>query len=260
MVLASVCVPAGLAAQHATGSVVTAPEYEGCNLCHGTHPERSEDYGLRTGDGGPIAGAPGLGGASKSCLRCHSTSSERLRQPEFSAAPMAAVDGKYLQYDLTDDHPLGQVGRRSILDEGSAVGDPRKSLRANVVMGRGFEETGEVECTLCHNPHDRHSIVPGPEEQKVLCGSCHEPATYAFEGHPSLACGNCHDLHGGQEGNLLAEPTSTVLCNSCHEAGGVGVSQRLEGSGSAAIVLPPAPRGHTRAPEGDCVSCHRLHE
>ena len=257
---ALVCLPAIADAQHATGSAVTGAQYDGCTLCHGSHPIQSDGYALRSGDLGGIATAPGLGTASRSCLRCHSTASERVRQPEFSSAPVASVGGKFLQFDLSNDHPLGRVGSASILDEGSGLEDPVRGLGGSVVLSGGFYDFAQIECTLCHDPHEEYSIIPGPEEQKVLCGSCHDPATYAFESHTSLACGNCHSLHGGYTGDLLAEPTSTVLCQSCHETGGVSSFFSVRSGTSAAVALPPAPRGHARPPDGECTSCHRLHE
>ena len=251
--LVALCVPTCLEAQHPTGAAMLAPEYEGCNLCHGPHS------GQR--NGGSIAGAPGLGAASRSCLRCHWTASERMRQPEFSAVP-TAVHGKYLQYDLTDDHPLGQVSRQSILEDTSPLVDPTRSLRATVLVGPGVNDNdlGQIECILCHDPHDRHSVIPRTEELGILCGTCHDPASYAFAGHTSLACGNCHSLHGGHDGRLLAERTSTVLCQSCHESGGMSLTESLDVSPTAVVQLPPAPRGHERAPEGECISCHQLHK
>jgi len=256
----ALCVPTVLHGQHPTGSTVPGVQYEGCNLCHGPHVGgRSDGYNLRAGDSGGMATAPGLGAASRSCLRCHSSVSERLRQPEFSGSSVAGVDGRFLQYDLSDDHPLGQIQRNSILDDGTTLEDPTRALRGSSALGR-FDEVGKIECTLCHDPHEEYSIVPGPEEQKILCGSCHDAATYSLESHASLACGNCHSLHGGHTGDLLAEPTSTILCQSCHETGGVSASFSMERSASATVALPPAPRGHSRPPEGECTSCHRLHE
>ncbi|MGW8283595.1 MAG: hypothetical protein ACWGON_09875, partial [Gemmatimonadota bacterium] len=112
-ILVFILVSAGsLQAQHAERDpTIQAGEEQGCVLCHGGHPGGG-GYGLRV-DGVPGADvqAPGLGNTSRSCLRCHSTATQRGKQPEFRGGFSDRGTGRFLGLDLGDDHPLGRMQR-----------------------------------------------------------------------------------------------------------------------------------------------------
>ena len=253
-------VPAGLAAwtparaQHAeAAAAVVSPEASGCDMCHTPHVGGgASEYGLRVDDIPVMQTAPGgLGTVSRSCLRCHATPDLRARQPGFKGnARSAAAGGKYLQLNLADDHPLGRTDRSRWpqLDDGWA--DWNGSRARSGLLPEAGAGASSLECTTCHEPHSRTASSPDPRRQQLLCGSCHDPARYGAQSHSPLACSDCHQLHGGTETTLLAEPTADLLCVSCHSPGG---SNRR----SSGAVRPP--QGHTEPPRGSCNDCHIVH-
>jgi predicted CXXCH cytochrome family protein len=249
-------------AQHAeVAAAVSAPEASGCGLCHTSHNAGARRFGLRldgtsTFEATLAPGSEGPGVVSRSCLRCHSTPDVRALQPGFKgrAVPEAA-GGKYLSLDLSDDHPVGRVTRSDWLKtpDPAALAQPRARRNPNPISGLGPEAVA-VECTTCHDPHDRTSAAPGREEQARLCGSCHDAIRYALRQHTAVACTDCHRLHGGEQLNLLAEPTADLLCRSCHDPALAAVARREK-----LAALPTAPRGHSQPPDGSCLDCHTVH-
>jgi hypothetical protein len=251
-----------LSAQHAeTDPTVQNLDEQGCVLCHGGHPGGG-GYGLKIGQvPGAEAQAPGLGNVSKSCLRCHASASLRERQPEFRGR-FDSDRGRFLGVDLADDHPLGRFdsGTTGSLN---AWRSPEQTASFKV-SGFGFAGGPDaVECVLCHDPHDRTGALPGPFEQQEICGSCHETLLVTDINHVQLACTDCHKLHGGRRGDLLAaSPTVDMTCNTCHAPAG-GASVVLERRDD---LLDPTSRGvgaapsHTPPRDGDCVDCHTQHQ
>lgn len=261
--LLALALPAALRAQHAPGLVpragaAEAPEAGDCGLCHGSHAEGGQaGYGLRTDDVPGLAlQAPGLGRASLSCLRCHSTPGLRSRQPEFAGRPPAAKAGAFLSLDLADDHPVGRIRGDGLVSTGDrprpgglGPAGRRMSLRA---IGPGA--TAEIQCTTCHDPHERTASLPSAETQRRLCGACHEPARYSLRRHAELACSDCHALHGGADERLLREGGEEPLCRSCHDG-----AARPRG-GIARTIAPRIDPGHGASGGGSCLTCHPAHD
>lgn len=268
MLLAQLTGPAatGVLAQHA--SVATGdPSVDACTLCHGSHNTGFSEANLKSG-GVPeiVVDAPGIGPASQSCLRCHATAALRGVQAEFQESASASGTGRYLEYDLTDDHPLGRFDvarlnerrRVSPASYGEVIRIRPRPLR--------FETGSVIECTTCHDPHDRRGVLPAVEEERMLCTSCHEPGRYAFGGgHAELPCSGCHVMHGGHETELLAELTSGRVCASCHEESGSAALPDIESATALrraqifASIAPPSSQVHLDPPEGECVDCHAPH-
>jgi predicted CXXCH cytochrome family protein len=244
-------------AQHAQAAA--PPDLNGCAMCHTSHGDAAgSSYALRVDDipgvrTAPSSRSPGLSTVSRSCLRCHATPSLRSRQPGFEGrARSAAAGGKYLQLDLSDDHPLGRAAPSAWpqLDDKWPGRKPLKDAGLRATPGG---EAASVECTTCHDPHSRNPGPPNVAQQQMLCGSCHEPARYSIKQHSSLVCSDCHLLHGGSETTLLAEPAADLLCRSCHDPG----SAPGRRAGGAAPLR--GPRGHVEPPRGTCTDCHAVH-
>jgi predicted CXXCH cytochrome family protein len=260
--------PGPLGGQHPDQLVQgLALENTGCGFCHGSHPEdrlgisAGGSYALRTGFlpqlwGQDSPGATDPSPVSRSCLRCHVSQNVRARQPEFvGGAAVSVAEGIYLQTDLSDDHPLGRVTDRSRGLVDTSVRDPR--ITRSPILGNRLDPFDDhtLECTTCHDPHDRFGGVPDNEAQRRLCGGCHEWTLHRGPGHRSLACTDCHGMHGGSELALLAKRDPDLVCNTCH--GGIPVS--LEKWRGENISLQ-APRGHFQPPAGRCITCHPVHD
>lgn len=255
--------------QHALTSDTPVPaESEGCNLCHGSHgSERGyrSSMLLKSSDvPGLSVQASGVGPVSRSCLRCHSTSSLRAGQVEFRAAPQAVGGGAYLHADLGDDHPIGRfdgVGQSTISGFPSGAGVNATGIAG--IPGTGYD--GSIECTSCHDPHRRQGALPSPSEEQALCTSCHDPGRYGFGSHTDLPCTSCHGIHGGYGVDLLTEATPDGLCTSCHQQGAAPSMSTVSNPSRrdrlfASESLPPAPPGHVGDQEGSCTDCHAQHE
>lgn len=231
-----------------------SPEHDTCNMCHGAHTDGSAPYTLRTGE--PLgwtysaSSGTGPGPLSQSCLRCHSTPDGRARQRDVAAsAPVLAPQARYLGSDLGDDHPLGRIssdwGRPGGASNSGAPDRWNAELfDRNGPLGGPVAES--LECTTCHDPHDRAGGTAEPERERALCGGCHDPLRYDLSGHTSAACSDCHRLHSGHQPSLLAEPSADVLCLSCHDPGG-------------SRTRAAAPRGHIEPQSKSCISCHSVH-
>lgn len=254
-----------LAAQHAElDPTIQATEAQGCALCHGGHPG-GHGYGLRVDDvPGAETQAPGLGSVSRSCLRCHSTASQRERQPEFRGRFSNRGTERFLGMDLGNDHPLGRMqegGATASLNAWSANGQTY-SFQVTAPGYAGGPDA--VECTLCHDPHDRAGSLPDPLEQREICSSCHDATLFLDLAHPDLACTDCHRLHGGRPGDLLATtPDSRRTCLVCHDPSGDGAwawsLDERPAELDPSIRGVGAPHAHVPARDGDCVDCHTQH-
>jgi len=247
----ALCVGTAARAQHAEGTLGD----RGCDLCHGPHSRGQPGaYNLKTADvsvwlGPGVVG--GLGAVSSSCLRCHVSVAMRERQPELADRQLVGASrATYLGFDLSGHHPLGKVDLtlRSGLP-------PRGAPAASGAVGLSALGGDRIECTRCHDPHDRARTVPGHHEQAGLCGQCHDAGTYLL-GHESAACSDCHRLHRGMPGPLLREASTERLCRSCHDPA-LGASPV---NMAPVLQLPTAHAGlgHATSP-GRCETCHEVH-
>lgn len=267
MACLAVTAPYRLYAQHA--SVTTGdPSADTCLLCHGSHDSGYNQATLKSGGVPDVAmDAPGIGPASQSCLRCHVTPSVRAVQPEFQESAPATTTSRFLELDLTDDHPLGRfdIARLKDRNRESPISATEASRMRPLMFGS--EDGAVLECTGCHDPHDRRGPLPSIEEERTLCTNCHDAARYAFGGvHTELPCSGCHLMHGGFDRELLAEPDPDRICVSCHEQTGPTVAA---GNASPAalrrvqiftMIVPPTSQAHLDPPDGSCVDCHSPHE
>jgi predicted CXXCH cytochrome family protein len=198
---------------------------------------------------------PQLDAISRSCLRCHLTDDVREVQPEFApGAPSGANERGMLGLDLTDDHPVGGLEAGAAFKATPATPDPvlrdvfqSRSLNPSL-SGRG------LSCATCHDPHDRFGGKVQPEAEAVLCADCHPGQSHSPSDHVSLVCSDCHALHAGHGDRLMREPTTGLLCDSCHDPTGVSTASR-----EPRPTLPHAPPRHDENADQDCLTCHTTH-
>ncbi len=267
--------PDALHAQHVEEPGVVDSDLGKCRLCHSAHVSSMQPYLLRTDAG--AAGSypsPGLDGSSESCLRCHWTSALRDEQPEFliPADPLAT---SYLGPQLGDDHPLGLQGgggpggTAPLTSMGALTAeDPLASPVASVtpMFAVGLAPDGSIQCYSCHEPHAPGSaMIPDMVEQLTLCELCHVAVMPEPSEHTSLACTDCHELHGGAMPGLMRDPDTNAVCLTCHGttptfsimAGTTGFSGTSDGE--VPLSVTTAPVGHESPPPGECIACHPQH-
>jgi predicted CXXCH cytochrome family protein len=259
--LSAVQVPAF--AQHDDISVTT-PERSssGCVLCHASHDAGPTVKSLRID---PLVAseysAAGLSPASLSCLRCHSTWSARLRQPEYvnlgvAPSPGGKLFGTYLQ----DDHPVGEASRPGL----PMRGDDADPWSSSVGIGSVVPSPGThvPECNTCHDPHSRNGLLIAPEEEHFFCGACHDRTQASSTTHTNVPCTGCHALHNASSTKLLAEHDVDRLCLSCHTAAGVPSLSRNYSERRAellSMLAVPRTNMHGESRSDRCTGCHLPH-
>lgn len=259
--------PTVLVAQHPqTSDDTPVLAASGCDYCHGAHVGPRSRFTLRLGDDDwPTeieawlqTQAPGAGAVSASCARCHLGQGLRERQPEISDLGVAQPsDGAlYLPLAPGASHPLGDVNLLIPRSVGRRGAPSRRQLESPLQFDT---RTMVIECTECHDPHDRLSPIPDASEQRLICGECHRGGEYLQHEHVTLACSDCHDLHRGKDDTrLLRQPTPDLLCLSCHGSADLSALSAAPGrrrvSPGAAAAAAPA-----HGPEGACTECHVPH-
>mgnify|MGYP001821984089 CR=1 FL=1 len=262
-------------AQHVETPGIVDPDLGKCRLCHRSHVSATSPYLLQV-DGGSAGTypSPGLDGSSESCLRCHWTASLRDQQTEFivPADPFATT---YLGPRLGDDHPLGHQGgsgpggtdllaSMGVLTEEDRL--PSPGGMSVPLFNVSLAPDGSIQCFTCHEPHAPGSaMVPDMIEQITLCELCHVPYMPSPNEHTSLACTDCHRLHGGSMPGLMRDPDTNAVCLTCHSttpafsimAGTTGFGGTS--GGGVPLSVTSAPVGHELPPPGDCIACHPQH-
>ena len=247
-------------AQHFIELSVSLPDSQsGCALCHGTHASSAAPHLLKTGDdvGWQMSNqSAGVSSISRSCLRCHTTPERRARQSEFALLSGQLQTGRYLQLDLTDDHPMGRLDRIVQFPRAASLRRPTRQRSGQGVILTKTAEASVLDCTSCHDAHRRTGGVTTAEQQRI-CGECHESGKYHVQDHATLACSDCHDLHGGGRGPLLAAQNEVVLCTACHDplAASVGFQSRRPAPAIDLLRHGSKQRGM----ESPCMGCHEIH-
>jgi predicted CXXCH cytochrome family protein len=263
-----------LAAQHVEEPGIVDPSLGTCRLCHRAHVSSMQPYLLlMDSEAMGTYPSPGIDGSSESCLRCHWTAALRDQQSEF-LAPADPLATSYLGPQLGDDHPIGRQGGGSgsggtdpLASMGSLTEDPLASPAGMSVplFNVSLAPDGSIQCFTCHEPHAPGStIVPDMIEQLTLCEVCHVPYMPSPTEHTSLACTDCHRLHGGAMPGLLRDPDTNAVCLTCHSttptfllmAGDVTAGSM---DGGVPLSVTSAPVGHELPPPGECIACHPQH-
>lgn len=253
-----------VSAQHIEEPGIVDPDLGKCRLCHRAHLSTMAPYLLLVDDGGTFP-SPGLDGSSESCLRCHWTSTLRERQPEF-IVPADPLATSYLGPQLGDDHPLGRQaggGGPSGSEPLSSMGalteeDPLASpVAAGLpLFDASLAPDGTIQCFTCHEPHaPGPMMIPDMMEQLTLCEVCHVPYMPSPNEHTSLACTDCHRLHGGSKPGLMRDPDTNTVCLTCHSTT-PSFAATAEG---VPLTVNSAPVGHEIPPPGECIACHPQH-
>lgn len=123
----------------------------------------------------------------------------------------------------------------------------------------------EVDCTLCHNPHDSTNVKLLVNEPETLCLTCHDPienvSLTCKVKHGALAlqkkCLNCHNPHATENEHLLVKP-AFELCMDCHGKDGLTnhVGKPLP---NMRTLLANNPEQHGPVASKDCTACHLPH-
>lgn len=250
-------------AQHTNISLGGASA-NGCAVCHTSHPGRTSTHTLildRNLSGGGAwlrHQAVGVTASSLSCLRCHTDASVRQQQPEFTRHAAVAPERTFLGFDLGDDHVMGVYDPlMGAYSHGARdPSDPRGAEGAPAILG---DTAIVIECTTCHDPHDRVSATPDAGRQRLVCGSCHDLSTYVPRHHAGQACSDCHAVHGSLQAGLLVGRGPEETCGRCHGGLSVGPTD-VRGGFLAAATGPRMPLSGDHEMSADCTRCHQAHE
>jgi predicted CXXCH cytochrome family protein len=234
-----------------------------CMDCHlRKHEERMRVPEAMAGSGvGEVAPSSAFAGtlrpghaADAGCLECHSSREQRAeRAAESPDRVLTMASGAFLGLDLKDDHPLGDGRSRPTWSRDLLGGErpwgPREAVLAS---DRLVERTDPARCVDCHDLHDPFDSRRPPGSERVLCLGCHDQSYYAFRGHISTSCLDCHVMHDAPGATLLKARRSDDLCAACHQ--GAATFSDLE-------VDPGlhGPPGHDDVRVGRCSECHRIH-
>jgi predicted CXXCH cytochrome family protein len=131
-------------------------------------------------------------------------------------------------------------------------------------------------CLDCHKLHEPEADSFLADNQRVLCGGCHESIQQRAEHstkHDPFAkgkCESCHATHASTDRHMLKKDEEK-LCKTCHRLGTVEMSSKhknipLSGEGCSTCHDPHStaqarsglmlPVLHSPFEDGDCSSCH----
>lgn len=273
----------------------------GVAQCEGCHVTHSGPAGVPVVEDGLLLGA----NATDTCLRCHATASGNTWGTD-ALAPGPIYGGGafvFLTEDNLNDSRDGsdptqwigghRAGHNVISLERGTLADPE-----NAVAPGGSYPSSSLQCTSCHDPHDRggnYRMLYGSDfpdasvEGFVFTYSSAAPEAVgiALDGPPESDahhnayvrgmaewCGNCHGGVNIHEGTLSRffqhpgdQPLGTELSVNYNDYQGTGEPQ---GPGTDAYVVhvpvedpfesSTSFRGPVRAGARlMCLSCHRAH-
>ncbi len=206
-----------------------------CTACHTGATEH-----MATEGEGPIfsfAGSPAEN--SQVCLGCHSDNHSRFANSDHAKAGLDCLD-------CHDSHAREPREASALFDLGDRPSATCAECHNTVFAQFGATERGHrieegvLECTSCHNPHERSARVALGGFKQQQCAQCHvdKNGPWVFE-HPAgrtEGCASCHSPHGSPNRHMLNFQAVAEQCYSCH-----------------AVV----PGFHTRfTEESQCTSCH----
>jgi predicted CXXCH cytochrome family protein len=238
------------------GEITAAAESRICLFCHTTKRQRKDVPILwnrrikpthykpyRSSTLAANVGQPT--GASRVCLSCHDGTialgaiiSRRTEVP-FKGG-IRFIPGQRpsrLGTDLSDDHPVSFVYDSGlILQKGELV---HPALLPSQVK---LDETGQLQCTTCHNPHeDLHGkFLVMPNRHSALCTACHKEDGWDSSSHSLSDAqwnGNGMDPWPRTDYQTVAENG----CENCHRSHSAGRHERLL---------------HYSFEEDNCLVCH----
>jgi predicted CXXCH cytochrome family protein len=123
----------------------------------------------------------------------------------------------------------------------------------------------EVDCTLCHNPHDSMKVKLLVNDVDALCMTCHDPIKNVVSSckvhHDAVSsdkkCLNCHNPHASEHEHLLIK-SAVDLCMDCHGKDGL---KNHDGKllPNMKTLLAQNPEQHGPVATKECTACHLPH-
>ena len=117
-------------------------------------------------------------GSSKLCLSCHDGTvalgmvRSRRQRIRFAGGVTTMPEGRAnLGNDLSDDHPISFKYDKDLVERNPELRDP-----STIVEQVRLDESGEIQCDTCHDPHDDkfgHFLVMD-NKGAALCVACHK--------------------------------------------------------------------------------------
>ncbi len=231
-------------------------------------------------------------GVSRLCLSCHdgTVALGSLRvPPKAGPVTLPPLRGRAsLGTDLSDDHPVSFVYDLALaLKQGQLV-DP-----AALTKGVRLDNTKQLQCTACHDPHDDRyrKLLRTDDKSAGLCTSCHRQRNWTGSTHATSSaswrgagtnpwpgtpfttvmengCENCHWPHSAPHPErLLSSAQERAVCLVCHT--GSVASKNLEQEFLKISGHPIASSDWTHEPREDpntmprhvaCEDCHNPHQ
>jgi len=161
------------------------------------------------------------------CQTCHAGEHPGFAASEHARAGLACTDC----HDVHGrDHGRWPLQKEITVYDGSALQSEAPSAtcaRCHADVFAEFEYTnrhrlqeGIIQCTSCHDPHERQNRMALGGFNHERCGRCHtdKGGPYVFE-HGSLrveGCSACHTPHGSPNRHMLIFQAVAELCYSCH--------------------------------------------
>ncbi len=218
------------------GQVKAQAERQVCIFCHAPHNTAGEQplwnrglsaasyqiYQSSTLDAN--VGQPT--GSSKLCLSCHD-GTIALGSVLTRAARIAMSGGDYipagltnLGTDLSDDHPIS-----FFYTSGLAASDQQLASPAALPDAVKLDQTGQLQCTSCHDPHDNSEgdFMVMKHSFGALCTACHQMDGWSVSAHRSSGAVVTGVPAGDWPFNTVAENA----CRSCHRAHTAAGRERL---------------------------------
>ncbi len=230
-------------------------------------------------------------GASRLCLSCHdgTLALGAIRKLEGGARPALGplTGAAVLGTDLSDDHPVSFV-----YDAQLAVRVPELADPTLLPHGVRLDETGQLQCTSCHDPHEdrRPKFLVLEQRFGELCLACHRLRDWPSSAHATSAatwngagtnpwpedgfttvaenaCDGCHRPHAaGHPERLLTAAREEDVCFACH--GGTVAQADLRREFRKPSVHPIDATTDVHQPREDpltmprhveCADCHEPH-
>ncbi len=232
------------------GRLHAASESRVCVFCHATHNTMGmrplwnrelSPASYRIYDSSTLDARPGQPtGVSKLCLSCHDgtialgsvlSHSDRIRISGGDYIPSGLTN---LGTDLSDDHPISFFYAGGLASSDHQLVDPA-TLPDEITL----DETGQLQCTACHDPHKNRygDFLVTPFEHGMLCTACHRMDGWTSCSHESASVA----VASAHTGDWPFATVAENACRSCHRPHTAGGRERL-------LILEKE--------EENCLSCH----
>jgi predicted CXXCH cytochrome family protein len=234
------------------GTIKATSESEVCIFCHTPHESTPQAPLWNRNNSGSVYALyssstlnalPGQpDGSSILCLSCHdgtiALGNIVSRDPiAFTGGTLVMPAGNSnLGTDLSNDHPVSFLFDATLASNDGQLKSPA-ALTTPIKL-----ESGKVQCTACHDPHDNTNtpFLVSTSKASALCMSCHDRALWAGSTHKTSvstwngtapnpwfhtnyttvadnACESCHNPHNsGGKSRLLKYAQEENNCLDCH--------------------------------------------